>query len=100
MGISTGQLVRVTWIIVVTCPRTPRDGPAGRRLARAIDGRGAFRRFQAELHEEHPHLLPAWQAFRDNRARRRAVEWLADQSLITHEAASHYLATHPDVELP
>jgi hypothetical protein len=76
------------------------DGSAGRRLARAIDGRGAFRRFRAELHEEHPHLLTAWHAFRDNRARRRAAEWLADQSLIDHETASHYLATHPDVELP
>ncbi|WP_203935277.1 hypothetical protein [Virgisporangium ochraceum] len=27
------------------------DGSAGRRLARAIDGRGAFRRFRAVLHE-------------------------------------------------
>jgi hypothetical protein len=76
------------------------DDPAGRRLARAIDGRGAFRRFKAELHEDHPDLLPAWHAFRDNRARRRAVEWLADQSLIDYETASHYLATHPDIELP
>jgi hypothetical protein len=76
------------------------DDRAGRRLARAIDGRGAFRRFKAELHEEYPHLLPAWYAFRDNRARRRAVEWLADHSLIGDEAASHYGATHPDIELP
>ena len=44
------------------------DERAGRRLARAIDGRGAFRRFKAELHEEYPHLLPAWYAFRDSRA--------------------------------
>jgi len=28
------------------------DQQAGRRLARALDGRGAFRRFKAELHEE------------------------------------------------
>jgi hypothetical protein len=76
------------------------DDRAGRRLARAIDGRGAFRRFKAELHEDYPHLLPAWYAFRDNRARRRAVEWLADRSLIDDEAANHYHATHPDIELP
>jgi hypothetical protein len=30
------------------------DERAGRRLARAIQGRGAFRRFKDELHEEHP----------------------------------------------
>jgi hypothetical protein len=29
------------------------DEQAGRRLARAIDGRGAFRHFKAELHEEY-----------------------------------------------
>ena len=76
------------------------DDHAGRRLARAIDGRGAFRRFKAELHEDYPLLLPAWYAFRDNRVRRRAVEWLADRSLIGDETASHYHATHPDIELP
>jgi hypothetical protein len=75
------------------------DDRAGRRLARAIEGRGAFRRFKAELHEEYPQLLPAWYAFRDNRARRRAVEWLADHSLIDDETAGHYHATHPDIEL-
>src|SRR3984893_8576520 len=53
------------------------DERAGRRLARAIQGKGAFRRFRAELHEEFPQLLPAWYAFRDARAHRRAVEWLA-----------------------
>jgi Uncharacterised protein family (UPF0158) len=36
------------------------DERAGRRLARAIQGRGAFRRFKDELHEEYPDLLPAW----------------------------------------
>jgi hypothetical protein len=76
------------------------DERAGRRLARAIDGRGAFRRFKAELHEEYPHLLPAWYAFRDTRAKRRAVEWLADNSLIDDEAASRFLTDHPDIELP
>ena len=47
------------------------DDRAARRLARAIQGRGAFRRFKDELHEEHPELLPAWYEFRDVRARRR-----------------------------
>lgn len=76
------------------------DEQAGRRLARAIQGRGAFRRFKSELHEEYPHLLPAWYAFRDNRAHRRAVEWLSDNSLIADTAAAQYLAEHPDPGLP
>ncbi len=36
------------------------DERAGRRLARAIQGKGAFRRFKDRLHEDYPHLLPAW----------------------------------------
>ena len=76
------------------------DERAGRRLARAIQGKGAFRRFKDELHEEHPDLLPAWYVFRDARARRRAVRWLADNSLIDGEAADRFLASHPDPDLP
>jgi hypothetical protein len=40
------------------------DEQARRRLARAIQGKGAFRRFRDELHKEYPRLLPAWYAFR------------------------------------
>jgi hypothetical protein len=76
------------------------DERARRRLARAIDGRGAFRWFKAELHDEYPHLLPAWYAFRDSRAKRRAVEWLADNSLIDDDSAGSFLTDHPDPELP
>ncbi|HEY2441864.1 MAG TPA: UPF0158 family protein [Streptosporangiaceae bacterium] len=76
------------------------DERAGRRLARAIEGKGAFRRFRDELHEEYPGLLPAWYAFRDARAIRRAVEWLAENSLIDDSAAASFLADHPDPELP
>jgi Uncharacterised protein family (UPF0158) len=76
------------------------DERARRRLARAIQGRGTFRRFRDELHEEYPHLLDAWYAFRDTRARRRAVEWLDDNSLVDHDAAARYLGEHPDPGLP
>ncbi|MGH3647001.1 MAG: UPF0158 family protein [Micromonosporaceae bacterium] len=72
------------------------DDRAGRRLERAIQGRGAFRRFKDELHEEYPDLLPAWYAFRDARANRRAVEWLMDNSLIDDDTAGRYLTDHPD----
>jgi hypothetical protein len=76
------------------------DERAGRRLARAIQGKGAFRRFKDELHDEYPDLLSAWYAFRDVRAKRRAVQWLADNSLIDDDAASHFLTSHPDPDLP
>jgi Uncharacterised protein family (UPF0158) len=76
------------------------DERAGRRLARAIQGKGAFRRFKVELHDEYPDLLAAWHAFRDVRAKRRAVQWLADNSLLEDDAASRFLASHPDPDLP
>lgn len=75
------------------------DEHAERRLTRAIHGRGAFRRFKDELHEEYPDLLPVWYAFRDSRARRRAVHWLADNALIDDDTATRYLAEHPDPDL-
>jgi Uncharacterised protein family (UPF0158) len=76
------------------------DEHAGRRLARAIDGKGAFRRFKDELNEEYPYLLPAWYAFRDARARRRAVQWLADNSRIDDGGADRFLSGNPDPALP
>jgi hypothetical protein len=76
------------------------DERAARRLARALDGTGAFRRFRAELQEEYPHLLPTWHAFRDIRAVRRAVEWLFDNSLIDDDAANRFRADHPDPAVP
>jgi hypothetical protein len=76
------------------------DERAGRSLARAIQGRGAFRRFKDELHEEFPDLLPAWYAFRDARARRRAVQWLADNSLIAYGTAARLLEGLSDPALP
>jgi len=76
------------------------DERAGRGLARAIEGKGAFRRFKDELHDGHPGLLEAWYAFRDVRAKRRAVQWLADNSLIDDDAASRFMADHPDPDLP
>ncbi len=76
------------------------DEQSNRRLERAIRGKGAFRRFKDELHEEYPDLPPVWYDFRDSRAMRRAVEWLAEQSLIDDAAADRYLASHPEPDLP
>jgi hypothetical protein len=76
------------------------DDTAARRLGRAIRGRGAFRRFKDELYEEYPDLVGAWHAFRDARAKRRAVEWLLDQGLIGDDGAKRFLTDHPDPDLP
>lgn len=76
------------------------DERAGRRLARAIRGRGAFRRFKDELHEEYPELLAAWHRFQAVRAERRAVEWLVDSGLVDRDAAGRFLAERPEPELP
>jgi hypothetical protein len=76
------------------------DERAGRRLLRANQGKGAFRRFKDELHQEYPGLLPAWYAFRDARATRCAVQRLADNALIDDEAADRFLTGHPDPGLP
>src|SRR5215213_5030301 len=54
------------------------DERAGRGLARALQGKGVFRRFADRLHQDYPQPLPAWQAFRAARAERHAVQWLAD----------------------
>jgi Uncharacterised protein family (UPF0158) len=76
------------------------DEGAGRRLARAIDGKGAFRRFKRELYEEYPELVSAWHAFRDTRAKRRAVEWLRDEALVEEALAEQFLGDNPDPDVP
>jgi hypothetical protein len=48
---------------------------------------------------ERSELLPAWYAFRDVRAKRRAVQWLADNSHIDDDVASRFLADPPDPDL-
>lgn len=64
-------------------------------LARAIEGRGAFRRFKDTL-LEFPNLRDSWFAFHDVRMRRRAVEWLASVDLVEAAAADAALADLED----
>jgi len=76
------------------------DRAAGQRLADALQGRGAFRRFKDRLYEHHPGLISTWHAFRDVRAQRRAVEWLLDEGIINQGAADKFAVDHPDPHLP
>lgn len=64
-------------------------------LDRAIDGRGAFRRFKNTLFE-FPEVRDQWYRFRDARSRRRALDWLAQVELITAEEADRERARYPD----
>lgn len=64
-------------------------------LFRALEGRGAFRRFKDTL-LEFPDLREEWFSFHDRRMRRRAVEWLAGRDLISEGAAAEALASRED----
>lgn len=64
-------------------------------LDRAIDGRGAFRRFKNTLFE-FPEVRDQWYRFRDARSRRRALDWLAENGLIGPDAAVRERARYPD----
>lgn len=50
------------------------------RLARAIEGRGAFRRFKDVL-VDYPVERQRWFAFRDARQRERVLEWLESEGV-------------------
>lgn len=55
---------------------TVQDETPADRLARSIQGRGAFRRFKDVLADQ-PGLLERWQGFSEDRQRGRARAWLA-----------------------
>jgi predicted nucleotidyltransferase len=76
-----------------------RDPQPRRLLERAIEGRGAFRRFKDTLFD-FPGLRQTWFRFHDARMARRAIAWLAAQTLIDEEVAQRALAEHPDPVLP
>jgi predicted nucleotidyltransferase len=73
-----------------------RDPRAREMLERAIQGRGAFRRFKDTL-LEFPELREAWFKFHDARMECRALEWLADEGLVDRTAAEQAMPEDPDV---
>jgi len=76
------------------------DERAADRLTRALDGKGAFRRFKNELYQRHPALIPAWRTFQSVRATRHAVDWLLDNELIDQNEAARFHHDHPDPDVP
>jgi hypothetical protein len=57
------------------------DPQLAHRLARALSGRGAFRRFKHTL-SERPELMTRWFAFSNDRQRGRARSWLAAEGYV------------------
>jgi Uncharacterised protein family (UPF0158) len=76
-----------------------RDPQARRRLERAIEGRGAFRRFKDTL-LDFPQLREAWFRFHDARTGQRAIQWLAEEGLVDEEVAERAIGERLDPELP
>src|SRR5712691_8348591 len=72
-----------------------RDPRARDLLQRAIEGRGAFRRFKDTLFD-FPELRKAWFAFHDARTERRALGWLADHGIVDPQAAEREIAERED----
>ncbi len=72
----------------------------GRRLSRALAGKGAFRRFRNTLYQGHPELISASQSFRDSRARSRAVGWLVEWGLVDEDAARQFTVDNREPTLP
>lgn len=68
-------------------------------LLRAIEGRGAFRRFKDTL-LEFPELRDAWFGFHDGRMRRRAIRWAVDEGLVDEGEAERALSEIEDPHLP
>jgi predicted nucleotidyltransferase len=75
------------------------DGRAAELLGRALNGRGAFRRFKDTLFE-FPELRDVWFRFHDVRMRRRAIVWLDGMQLIDPRAAAEALAALVDPLVP
>jgi len=54
----------------------PADENAAEKLAIALNGKGAFRRFKDTLHLLDEQWLPAWYQWRDERLKAAVEEWL------------------------
>jgi predicted nucleotidyltransferase len=76
-----------------------RDLRARQQLERAIQGRGAFRRFKDAL-LDFPDLRSAWFRFHDAQVAKRAIQWLADEGLVDGAAAERVIAQLPELDVP
>lgn len=73
------------------------DQAVARRLADALEGRGAFRRFRNVVYDTPQELGKVWNRFRDARAEMRALDWLEAEGLVDAEAAEAARAERRDI---
>lgn len=74
---------RAAWLVMEDFARALADRRLGDRLARAIEGKGAFRRFRDVLHGDgDAAVVSAWTAYERARSTLRAIEWLADNEVV------------------
>lgn len=67
------------------------------RTRASHQGKGVPRRFKNQLHEEHPHLLPAWHAFRDVRTSAAWCDgWATTRCSMTKRAS----VSRPSTQIP
>lgn len=69
---------REVYLDMVDFAETVADPQLRGRLRRALDGRGAFRRFKDTIHDEGGDQLSAWTVIGEERALGRARQWLAE----------------------
>jgi hypothetical protein len=93
-GVDTGQLIHVEplgssveygWMAEFAA--TVGDARLRDKLGIALDGRGAFRRFKNVL-VDHPAERERWFAFREERLRAAAREWLAERDIEPTDASA------------
>lgn len=70
---------RETYDLMVDFAETVTDKALREKLAIALDGKGAFRRFRNVL--EQAGEVDRWYAFKEERLRDAAVEWLLDHGI-------------------
>lgn len=75
------------------------DPKAHDLLHRAIEGRGAFRRFKDTLFD-FPELRKVWFEFHDARMRRRALQWLLEEKVVDEQQVNGALVEVEESDWP
>lgn len=75
--------------IMVAFAETVKSKSLREKLSLALDGKGAFRRFRTVLNQ-HPEELERWYAFKDDRMREEAVQWLLENGIEPVQVISGY----------
>ncbi len=78
-----GEGSRVAYRVMEDFAAAVADRRLRELLERALEGKGAFRRFRDVLHREADQpVLDAWRAYEDARSELRALDWLDDQDVV------------------